>query len=233
MHVIFHVAVEGNIAAGKTTLIKNLKGAIEKHQKVGVEIMLEPLEIWTRFGTHQVNYLGLAYSNPPVYSHRFQLMAATTKLEQFLEVRRRLLNPTKEVTILLAERSIETQLKVFLKALEEQKKISTEDAAMVEYVQQTYLGIEGITPDFTVFLKTSPPEALKRLNSRKRREEDSVQLTDLILLEDKHRDWLLSPKFRNLLTINADNIADLNVKDLAKEIVLRAMARADPIEEDH
>ena len=236
MNVVFHVAVEGNIAAGKSTLIKNLKNVIQKCHKVGVEIMLEPVETWTRFGSHQINYLGLAYNNPSVYSHRFQVMAATTKLDQFQEfkqgeVKRNLLNPNKKVTILLVERSIETQLEVFLKALEDQKRISTEDSALVEFIQKTLQKVDGMTPDFTIFLKTSPHEALRRLVSRGRHEEDGVKLADLVRLEDKHRDWLLSPRFRNLLTIDADDIAGVDVKELAKEVVLRALAKANK-EED-
>lgn len=233
MNAVFHVAIEGNIAAGKTTLIKNLKSTIEKHHKMAVEIMLEPVETWTCFGSHQVNYLGLAYSNPAIYSHRFQMMATATKLSQYLSTQKTIerkmnLNVGQRVTILLVERSIETQLKVFLKVLEDQRKISTEDAAMIEFLQVTLLELKGLDPDFSVYLKTSPQTALQRLQCRNRQEEDKVKLQDLALLEEKHRDWLLSPRFRNLLTIDADDIASLDVKELAQELVLRATTKVAP-----
>jgi deoxyadenosine/deoxycytidine kinase len=75
----FHVAIEGNIGARKTTLLQGLKKWFSKNN-IRANVLPEPVKEWVKFGKTGINYLGLQYSDPKNYSLQFQLVATITKL---------------------------------------------------------------------------------------------------------------------------------------------------------
>jgi deoxyadenosine/deoxycytidine kinase len=72
------VCVEGNIGAGKTTLIKRLK-------ERGLTVSEEPVQEWTNMNGY--NFLDLASKDPRNWSFEFQTLAAITVWEKNLMVK--------------------------------------------------------------------------------------------------------------------------------------------------
>ena len=64
-----HVAIEGNIGAGKSFLVWDMQKLLMKY--TSCLVIPEPVNQWTEFGTQKTNVLNLTYSEPDKYSFLF------------------------------------------------------------------------------------------------------------------------------------------------------------------
>ena len=71
-----HVAIEGNIGAGKSYLVRDMQQLLMKN--TACIVIPEPVNQWTSFGTQKTNELNLMYSEPDKYSFLFQMVASIT-----------------------------------------------------------------------------------------------------------------------------------------------------------
>ena len=64
-----HVAIEGNIGAGRSFLAWDMQKLFMKY--TSCLVIPEPVNQWTEFGTQKTNVLNLTYSEPDKYSILF------------------------------------------------------------------------------------------------------------------------------------------------------------------
>ena len=93
------IAIEGLIAAGKSSLIDYYTG-------LNVNRLPEPVHIWQDFANSTI--LNMRYNNPKRYAFCFQILADLTRLDQLQDVRY-----SKQVTLM--ERSLLSGNRLFAK----------------------------------------------------------------------------------------------------------------------
>ena len=77
----FLVSIEGNIGAGKSTILEHLEKYMNKNMNQKILFLKEPLDIWEQF--HDENghtILEKFYKNQKRYAFTFQVMAYITRL---------------------------------------------------------------------------------------------------------------------------------------------------------
>lgn len=195
----FHIAIEGIVGAGKTTLCENLLKYFNEVEK-NINIITEPIDQWTGFGTNKINVLNLMYSSPEQYAYDFQHIAIATKFDQLQNN-----NQPK-----IVERSMLSQSKVFIPILQQNNYINDFQAEILQYNITTALKSNNIKPDTIIYLQISPEKALKRINNRKRPGEENISLHYLNQLHQYHEIWLQNEKNLPVIIINADENFDCN-----------------------
>ena len=211
---VYNIYIEGNIAAGKSTLLKIL----QKELGEIVEGVPEPLEQWTNFRGH--NLLASMYSkNPQAFTLQTFIQLTMAKIQ--------LTPPTKLVKI--TERSLLSERFVFIEGLKRQGLVSgLEYDILVEWFDF----LQSRTPPVSeiIYLRTDPDSAFLRLRSRARLEESLTTLQYVKTIHDLHENWLMIPKIQHsfLLTVinSNEDISILKNKfvTLAKAIKIRALA---------
>ena len=180
----FTVCLEGNISAGKTTLLRHF-GQLE-----GIEVVEEPIDSWRDVGG--VNLFDLMYQDPRRYMFQFQSLVQLTRLQLF--------NKPATQPVRLIERGIENNRYVFIEnARIEGSLLSSEKAILIEWFEVLAKNM-NVRPDLIVYLRTDPKVAYQRVVGRDRKEETTVTLAYLEALHERHEEWLLKEKFGPLCT---------------------------------
>lgn len=160
------LSIEGNIAAGKSTLMEELKKKYATNNKVN--FLDEPVELWEnvkdKFG---VSMLQKYYSNPGKYAFAFQMMAYTSRLKILRKMESKLLEEIKdgEDRIIITERSILTDKHVFAQMLYDEGKM--EDVEFQIY-NDMFNEFSTQTVDMVVMLETRPEISFERVIKRGR-----------------------------------------------------------------
>merc|ERR1719273_1240883 len=188
----FVVSIEGNIGAGKSTMLK----FFEKYSDV--ELIPEPVAQWCDVKGH--NLLGKLYEDPKRWSFQFQSYVQLTRLQ--------LLNKPTTCSVKIIERSIQNNRFCFLEnARKEGSLCGAELEVLIEWYKwlDTHL---GIPLDLIVYLRTSPQVAYDRLRERGRKEESGVPMQFIEGLHQSYEDWLIhqsqGPLPAPLLILDAD-----------------------------
>lgn len=199
----YSILIEGNIASGKSTVIKLLEKKLENR----AQTFIEPLSEWTNFCGE--NLLQKMYEDPTTNSFMFQTFVQYTMAKiQFEET------PDK---IKITERSLMSERYVFIEAIRTLNFISP---IQYEILNVWYQFLVNKTPivNEVIYLQTTPLIALGRLRGRNRTEEDTVSKEYLELLHTLHENWLIKQRQGDLpfkLTIINQ---DLPLKEIEKEL---------------
>ena len=189
------ISVEGNIGAGKTTIIDNL----EKYYKNDSSVIFirEPVDIWQSITDSKgESILAKFYADPSKYSFSFQVMAFVTRLSMLRNTIKE--NPNCEVIV--CERSLEADRNIFAKML-------YHDGLIDEINYKIYLKFYTEYRDEfelygMVYLNTYAKVCYDRVKKRSREGEESVSLDYLEKCKKYHEDWLCDTE--NLLIIDAN-----------------------------
>jgi len=178
-----HVAVAGNIGAGKTTLTELLS----KHYK------------WIpQFEDVDHNpYLMDFYEDMPRWSFNLQVYFLNTRLNHLLEIQR----GTETV---IQDRTIYEDAHIFAPNLHEMGLMSKRDFDNYYYFFQT-LKTMVQPPDLLIYLQASVPTLVGQIQKRGREYEENIRLDYLKRLNDFYNKWIDGYKEGPLLTINVDN----------------------------
>jgi deoxyadenosine/deoxycytidine kinase len=172
----YSILIEGNIASGKSTVIKLLEKKLEGQ----VRTFTEPLDDWTNFCGE--NLLQKMYEDPQNNSFLFQTFVQYTMAKiQFEET------PN---LIKIAERSLISERYVFIEAIRVLNFISPLQYEVLNAWYQ-FLATKIPKVDEVIYLRTTPLIALGRLRGRNRTEEDTVNKEYLELLHTLHENWLV------------------------------------------
>ena len=164
-------ALEGNIGAGKTTIMK----IIGSHF-TSVEFVEEPIKQWQNLGG--MNLLDSFYSDPKRWGFTFEFYSMLTKIQALLNA------ANSEKPVIVIERSILSNM-VFIELSHELGKLEEMEYKMLMntydfYIQHVYPHLSGI-----IYLDTPVNECIKRINKRNRGEECSIERSYLQRIKDK------------------------------------------------
>lgn len=184
------IFIEGNIGAGKSTLINSLAkyDFIKIHQ--------EPVDSWQNF--NGFNLLDLVYKNPAKYGFMFQSFALLTMAN-------RQTNDLDETKINVLERSIPSSTACFVQALIENGAIEPPFAQVLhewsEFIQSKLI----TEPDLIIYLQTDPEQLLNRIKERARKVERNINPQYLRQLHGLHEDYIqVMEKKYTVLRVNAN-----------------------------
>ena len=178
------VSIEGNIGAGKSTLIQKLQ---EKYKdRSDILFIQEPIDIWNTIKDNTgKNILQYFYENLGKYAFAFQIMAYTTRLNLIKETIR---NASKKVKVIVMERSLEADSNIFAKMLFEDGVMNT-----IEYQIYNLMGKDNWNDygvDGIIWLRTDPDESYSRIQHRNREGEQGINLEYLRKCHQYHLEWL-------------------------------------------
>lgn len=179
-----HIAIAGNIGAGKTTLTKLLS----KHYK------------WIpQFEDVDHNpYLADFYDDMSRWSFELQIYFLNSRLKQLLEIQ----NGTETV---IQDRTIYEDANIFAPNLHDMGLMSTRDFNNYYHFFKTLKSMVQ-PPDLLIYLKASVPALVAQIQKRGREYEDNIRLDYLKKLNLLYDKWIEDYKEGPLLVIDVDNI---------------------------
>ena len=178
-----HIAIAGNIGAGKTTLTKLLA----KHYR------------WqTHFEDTEENpYLNDFYNDMQRWSFNLQIYFLNSRLNQIIEIR------NSENTV-IQDRTIYEDAYIFAPNLHAMGLMTTRDYtnyidlfnSMMRFVQP---------PELLIYLRGTIPTLVRQIQNRGRDYEESIRLDYLKRLNERYEAWISSYDKGKLLIIDIDN----------------------------
>lgn len=175
------ISIEGNIGAGKTTILRQ----IEELNLPDVLLLKEPVDEWLEVkDSAGKNILEHYYSDPKKYAFVFQTVAFNTRL---LNLKKAMESGYKTI---ICERSLQSDANIFAKMLFED---DTMDEISYRAYQSLYSsGIQTYSLDKVFYVDVSPEVCKERIQMRGRSGEESIRLEYLESCDKYHRDWLES-----------------------------------------
>ncbi len=177
-----HIAVSGNIGAGKTTLASKLA----KHYKW--TLLLEDVD--------ENPYLKDFYSDMSRWAFHVQIHFLNSRFKQVNEVRR-------NTTTTIQDRTIYEDAYIFAKSLFHSGHFTERDYAsylnlfeiMMDYVQP---------PDLLIYLKADIGKLVAQIEKRGRSYENAIRIDYLKTLNQHYEDWIKSYTMGKLLVIDVN-----------------------------
>jgi len=194
------VSIDGNIGAGKTTLFRELQSKFSNRRNF--VFLDEPVSTWqTICDENGVSLLELFYKDSGAWSFSFQMAAYISRLVLLKEAYEK--NPK---SIIITERSLNTDRQVFAKMLYNQNKINK-----VDY--QIYLKwFDTFAKDYPVqkiiYVKTDPLNCYSRIKLRAREGESVIPLDYLERCHSYHEE-MVNP-YNGPKIVIIDGNVDLN-----------------------
>lgn len=164
-------SLEGNIGAGKTTILK----IIGRHFD-DVEFVEEPVSQWQNLGGG--NLLESFYSDPTRWGFSFEFYSMLSKIKALYKA------AESDKSIIIIERSILSN-KVFIDISNDLNKLLPCEYKMLIDTYHFYL--ENVYPQLAgvIYLDTPVEECVERIKKRNRGEECSIEVSYLQRIKDK------------------------------------------------
>ncbi len=196
---IKHVAIAGNIGAGKTTLTTKLG------RHFGWEVHYE--------STDNNPYLSDFYNDMQRWAFNLQIYFLNSRYQQILNI----LNGDKTV---VQDRTIYEDAYIFAPNLHDMGLMSTRD--FNNYFELFHTMSSQIRPpDLLIYLRASIPTLVSHIQMRGREYEGSMSLEYLKRLNERYENWINDYKDGRLLVISSDEIDfESNPEDLGKVVNL-------------
>ncbi|XP_077182771.1 deoxycytidine kinase 2-like isoform X1 [Paroedura picta] len=199
------VAIEGNIASGKSTFVRILENYNDEW-----EVIPEPIAKWCDIQTSESEYeelstsqknggnlLQMLYSKPARWASTFQTYACLNRIKAQLKPIAAKLHEA-EHPVQFFERSVYSDRYVFASNLFESGDINETEWAVYKDCHAWLLKQfeSTIELDGIIYLRTTPQKCMERLQCRGREEEQGIQLEFLESLHYKHETWLQEKTIR-------------------------------------
>jgi deoxyadenosine/deoxycytidine kinase len=179
-----HVAIAGNIGAGKTTLTKLLA----KHYKW--EPHYESVE--------ENPYLDDFYGEMERWSFNLQVYFLNSRFRQILEIRESGKN-------IIQDRTIYEDARIFAPNLHAMGLMTNRD--YVNYESLFELMERLVTPpDLLIYLRATIPTLVGQIHKRGREYENSISIDYLSRLNERYEAWITKYTKGNLLIIDVDKL---------------------------
>lgn len=179
-----HIAIAGNIGAGKTTLTEMLS----KHYK-----WIPQFE-----EVDQNPYLYDFYDDMPRWSFNLQIYFLNRRLNQLLEI-------SSGTETVIQDRTIYEDANIFAPNLHEMGLMSKRD---FDNYYQFFESLKQMVkpPDLLIYLKASVPTLVGQIQKRGREYEENIRLDYLKKLNEYYNKWIDGYQEGKLLIIPVDNI---------------------------
>ena len=179
-----HIAIAGNIGAGKTTLTN----------------LLAKQYNWTaQFEDVEMNpYLDDFYNDMEKWAFNLQIYFLGSRFNQVKEIR----ESGKDI---IQDRTIYEDAHIFASNLNDMGLLSTRD-------YNNYLRVFNLmtsfveAPDLLIHLKASIPTLVAQIQKRGRDYENSISIDYLSRLNEKYDKWISNYKEGKVLVIDVDNL---------------------------
>lgn len=192
-----HIAVAGNIGAGKTTLT----GLLAKHFK------------WEPHYEDVVDnpYLDDFYHQMERWSFNLQIYFLNTRFSQIMQIR----NGGKST---IQDRTIYEDAHIFAPNLHAMGLMANRDYNSYKSLFELMETLVG-PPDLLIYLRSSIPNLVKQIHKRGRDYENSISIDYLSRLNERYEAWVQNYDKGRLLIIDVDknNFVD-NPEDLGEVI---------------
>jgi deoxyadenosine/deoxycytidine kinase len=189
-----HIAIVGNIGAGKTTLTELLA------KNYGWNPLYEAVD--------NNPYLEDFYSDMKRWSFNLQIYFLNSRFKQIIDIQKNGRN-------ILQDRTIYEDAHIFAENLHDMGLMTSRD-------YENYRAIfENITafikpPDLLVYLKASVPTLVNNIHRRGREYEIGIRLDYLSKLNEKYEKWIKNYKLGKLLILDKDKLDFANnTEDMA------------------
>jgi len=194
-----HIAIVGNIGAGKTTL---------------TELLAKHLSYEAQFEAVENNpYLEDFYSDMKRWSFNLQIYFLNSRFQQILELQ-------TENRNIIQDRTIYEDAYIFAPNLHAMGLMTTRD---YDNYFSLFKLMESLikSPDLIIYLRASVPTLVKQIQKRGREYENSIRLDYLKRLNERYEAWATSYESGKLLIVDVDDINfSENKEDLGKVIRL-------------
>ena len=177
-----HIAVAGNIGAGKTTLTE----ALSKHYK------------WIPQFEDVANnpYLNDFYDDMPRWSFNLQIYFLNSRLNQLLEIER-------GTETIIQDRTIYEDANIFAPNLHDMGLMSKRDFDNYYTFFKTLKSMVK-PPDLLIYLQASVPTLVGQIQKRGREYEENIRLDYLKKLNEYYNKWIETYSEGPLLIIDVD-----------------------------
>ena len=195
MSKLKHIAITGNIGAGKTTLCEKLS------QHFGWEVHYED--------TEENPYLNDFYHDMKRWSFNLQVYFLNSRYTQLLKIK-------NGDTIVIQDRTIYEDAFIFAPNLHEMGLMEQRDFNNYFSLFKSMLSQIG-PPDLLIYLKASIPTLVSHIQDRGREYEGSMSLDYLRNLNNRYEHWIKNYRDGNKLIINVDELdIKKNPEDFSK-----------------
>jgi deoxyadenosine/deoxycytidine kinase len=202
LSLVKHIAIAGNIGAGKTTLTTQLS----RHFN------------WTPHYEDAENnpYLSDFYTDMHRWSFNLQIFFLNSRYRQVLGIR-------KGDKAVVQDRTIYEDAYIFAPNLYDMGLMSSRDFSNYRDLFEIMTS-QNSPPDLLIYLKASIPTLVDHIQSRGRDYEGSMSLDYLKRLNEKYDNWIDGYKEGKLLIINADEVDFYNKPEDLGSIINRVTA---------
>ncbi len=194
-----HVAIAGNIGAGKTTLTEMLS----KHYK-----WIPQFE-----DVDQNPYLFDFYEDMPRWSFNLQIYFLNSRLNQLIEI-------SRGTETVIQDRTIFEDAYIFAPNLHEMGLMSKRDFDnYFDFFQNLRQMVKP--PDLMIYLQASVPTLVGQIQKRGREYEENIRLDYLKRLNEYYNKWIEGYKEGPLLIINVDKTKFVENEEHLGEIIAK------------
>jgi deoxyadenosine/deoxycytidine kinase len=200
------ISVDGNIGAGKSTIISQLKLIFK--DMPNVHFIHEPVDtIWNRVVDESgETLLSNFYKNPAEHAFTFQVMAYISRLSILAQAVKSL-----NYDVIITERCLETDRNVFEKMLHDQGLINKMEHTVYNmWFDEFY---RDVRCSAFIYVQASVDTCMQRIKLRSR-DGETISRDYIAKCVKYHEDWIMNDT-RKRLIVNADSdsIVDENVRD--------------------
>lgn len=197
-----HIAIVGNIGAGKTTLTERLA----KH--LNFEPQYEAVE--------NNPYLEDFYSDMKRWAFNLQIFFLNSRFRHIVDLQSREIN-------MIQDRTIYEDAYIFAENLYDMGLMSARD--FENYSEIFHSIIHYIKPpDLLIYLRASVPTLVNNIQKRGRDYESGIRLDYLSKLNDKYEKWISNYKEGKLLILDKDTLDFANNQEHLGEIIQKIEA---------
>lgn len=185
------ISIEGDIGAGKSTLINSLRSMYPNWHFIP-----EPIETWQNLkNVDGQNLLELFYKDKTRYSYTFQncaLLSRALNIKNTIDKWKKEceLNPARaKHNVFITERCLETDYHVFAQMLHDDECMNNVEWDLYkmwyDYVKSQSYPLSGI-----IYVSTPPEICAERIKMRGRKGEDEIPIQYLENLDTYQKKWL-------------------------------------------
>ena len=195
------ISIEGNIGAGKSSLIKLLREKFTNE----VEFIDEPVEEWIQMKNNNgKNLLEVFYNDQKRWSYTFQNIAYITRMKKVVDA----INNSKKDFIIM-DRSPDGDKNTFTKMLIEDECIDKlEEEAYNKWCDMFKMYFCKNSEFHYIYLRCHPHVAFNRIDKRGRDEEKKIPSEYIERLHNVHEEWLIGKENVTIVDVNQDFVSD-------------------------